>query len=545
MNNRIPSEDLFENSRMSFGEHLEELRKVLIKCLISIAIGCVFGFMFANPIVKMLTKPLVRAMEDYIKTESIEDLVNRKGYVDPDLSPWLENEKFVPRQAYVDPLELVSAIQAILPNFADQIKIEPYGFRPENFEPTKINQLCHQLATSGTLTPTVPMASTEVINDSTNSSGNNGENEGNDTSDATEASDRSVQRSITSQQTSPKESVAAKSRRQRIWNLLTDQEQKQIRRIAGLESPDAAVKPNVENDFESAQLELTAIFNRVIRETNLFETPEFAPLVADPEKNWFEFFVASPKNPLAEMRQQYQENSDPSVARRLNRALIADLFAPLMGELRADLVPLDVWERADFQPQALGVTETFMVWLKAGIITGITLAGPFVFYHLWSFVAAGLYPHEQKYVYIYLPISIALFISGVLLVFLFVFEPVLQFLFSFNRQMGIAPQMRINDWLSFVMFLPIGFGIAFQLPLVMLFMNRIGLFQVSDYLQKWRVAVMSIFVLSMFLTPQDPISLLLLAIPLCFLYFLGVGMCVWMPKHQNPFEEPEREYTTA
>ena len=97
--------------------------------------------------------------------------------------------------------------------------------------------------------------------------------------------------------------------------------------------------------------------------------------------------------------------------------------------------------------------------------------------------------------------------------------------------------MRINDWLSFVMFLPLGFGIAFQLPLVMLFMNRIGLFEVEDYLAKWRVAVMIIFVLAMFLTPADPISMMLLAVPLSLLYFLGIGMCKWMPRSENPFGE--------
>ena len=100
--------------------------------------------------------------------------------------------------------------------------------------------------------------------------------------------------------------------------------------------------------------------------------------------------------------------------------------------------------------------------------------------------------------------------------------------------------MRINDWLSFVMFLPLGFGIAFQLPLVMLFMNRINLFSVEAYLDKWRIAVMCIFVLSMILTPADPISMLLLAIPLTLLYFLGVGMCQWMPKNSNPFDATGR-----
>ena len=126
-----------------------------------------------------------------------------------------------------------------------------------------------------------------------------------------------------------------------------------------------------------------------------------------------------------------------------------------------------------------------------------------------------------KYVYLYMPISLGLFFSGVLLAFGFVFEPVLDFLLSFNAQMGITPIPRVHDWLSFVLFLPIGFGLAFQLPLLMLFLNRIGIFDVEAYTTKWRVAVMVIFFLSMLLTPADPISMILLAVPLTILYFPG------------------------
>ena len=103
--------------------------------------------------------------------------------------------------------------------------------------------------------------------------------------------------------------------------------------------------------------------------------------------------------------------------------------------------------------------------------------------------------------------------------------------------MGIDPQPRIGDWLSFVMFLPLGFGIAFQLPLVMLMLNRIGLVEVGVFTAKWRGAVLVIFVLSMFLTPADPISLIMLAIPLTFLYFIGIALCLWMPRGRNPFGE--------
>ena len=128
------------------------------------------------------------------------------------------------------------------------------------------------------------------------------------------------------------------------------------------------------------------------------------------------------------------------------------------------------------------MTEGFTVYVKASLLVGVLLASPWIFYQIWNFVAAGLYPHERRYVHIYLPFSIGLFLFGAALAFFVVFEPVLDFLLSFNRSMGIGPEPRINEWLSFVLILPVGFGIGFQLPLVMLFLERIGVFTVKSYL---------------------------------------------------------------
>ncbi|MCL4129780.1 UNVERIFIED_CONTAM: hypothetical protein GTU68_001844 [Idotea baltica] len=196
---------------------------------------------------------------------------------------------------------------------------------------------------------------------------------------------------------------------------------------------------------------------------------------------------------------------------------------------------LQIWKRTNYKPQSLGVTEPFFVWLKAGLLGGLTISAPFVFWQIWSFVAAGLYPNEKKYVHLFLPVSLLLFAAGVALAFFFVFSPVLEFLFAFNKSLNISPEIRIGEWLGFAMFLPLGFGVAFQLPLVMLFVNRIGLISVEAYIDKWRIAILVIFVLSMFLTPADPISMLLLAVPLTGLYFLGILMCQFMPASQNPF----------
>lgn len=197
-----------------------------------------------------------------------------------------------------------------------------------------------------------------------------------------------------------------------------------------------------------------------------------------------------------------------------------------------------LWRQADAKVTVLSAQEAFMIWLKAAAVTGLIVASPYIFYQVWVFVAAGLYPHEKRYVHIFLPFSIVLFLSGAALAFFFVFGPVLKFLFGFARWMDIDPDLRISEVISFVLVLPLGFGVAFQLPLVMLFIERIGIMSIAAYLEKWRIAILVIFVISMLLTPADPVSMLLMAVPLTALYFLGVGLCKWMPKGRNPFTEP-------
>ena len=112
---------------------------------------------------------------------------------------------------------------------------------------------------------------------------------------------------------------------------------------------------------------------------------------------------------------------------------------------------------------ALSVTEAFMVWLQVAIYIGFVLASPWIFFQLWMFVAAGLYPTEKRLVHVYLPFSLALFLVGVL-VCEFVVMPIgIHYLLSFNQWMNIEPDLRLSEWLTFAILMPLVFGIAFQL----------------------------------------------------------------------------------
>ena len=195
------------------------------------------------------------------------------------------------------------------------------------------------------------------------------------------------------------------------------------------------------------------------------------------------------------------------------------------------LVPIMLWQPlardARVSITTLSAQEAFGIYMKAAILVGFVLASPWIFLQLWLFVAAGLYPHEKRLVHVFLPVSIGLFLAGVLLAFFFVFDFVLAYMLAFNDWLGLDPDPRISEWMSFVLVLPVGFGLGFQLPLVMLFLERIGIFELAAYTSQWRLAVVGICIVSAILTPADPYSMLFLAVPLCLLYLGGIAVCRW------------------
>jgi sec-independent protein translocase protein TatC len=172
---------------------------------------------------------------------------------------------------------------------------------------------------------------------------------------------------------------------------------------------------------------------------------------------------------------------------------------------------------------SLAPLETITIFFMVCLVTGLVMASPWVFYQAWAFVAAGLYRHERHYVMRYLPVSLGLFLMGVVLCFYFVLPITMSFLLEFNVWLGVAPTLRLSEWMSFATILPLIFGLAFQTPLIMLFLERIGIFTIDDFRSKRKMAVLVITVAAAILTPgQDPFSMLLLAIPMVLLYELGI-----------------------
>jgi sec-independent protein translocase protein TatC len=209
------------------------------------------------------------------------------------------------------------------------------------------------------------------------------------------------------------------------------------------------------------------------------------------------------------------------------------------------MMRLTLWHRMQddsrVRTKSFSTPETFGIYVKASLLFGAIVSSPWILYQMWLFVGAGLYPHEKKYVRFYLPMSVALFLLGASVAFYFAFGRVLDFLLQFNHWTGIDPDPRISEWLSFAMILPLGFGAGFQLPLVMFFLERVGIFTVENYLKQWKLSVMAIVIIAAILTPPDPYSMSFLAAPLVLLFFGGILLCKLVPRKKSGFEMLDRE----
>jgi len=191
----------------------------------------------------------------------------------------------------------------------------------------------------------------------------------------------------------------------------------------------------------------------------------------------------------------------------------------------------------------LSAQEAFVVYFKVSIICGVVLASPWILFQFWAFVGAGLYPHEKKYIGMMFWPSIILFLGGVLLCQFFVLPGAVKALLKFNEWLGFDPDIRLNEWLGLALILPLVFGISFQTPLVMIALNRLGMFTAEDYLRKWRGACFILACFAAIITPTpDIVTMMYLFAPMFGLYLLGIVFCHYFPgRLAMPVEEEAAE----
>jgi sec-independent protein translocase protein TatC len=171
----------------------------------------------------------------------------------------------------------------------------------------------------------------------------------------------------------------------------------------------------------------------------------------------------------------------------------------------------------------IAVAAGFVSYVKIALIAGLVLTSPWVFYQLWMFVAAGLYPHERRYVYYAVPFSVVLFVCGALFFLIVVAPLTVGFLVKFNeRILEVRSQFTFQHYISFVSHLMLVFGLAFQTPTAIFFLNRTGLVSLRALNRSRKYVILLIVIVAAMATPPDVISQITLAVPLYILFEVGI-----------------------
>ena len=193
---------------------------------------------------------------------------------------------------------------------------------------------------------------------------------------------------------------------------------------------------------------------------------------------------------------------------------------------------------------ATNVISPFIVPLKITLMAAFLISLPIVLYQVWAFVAPGLYSHEKKLVLPLVVSSTLLFIGGVAFCYFFVFGQVFAFIQSFApKSITAAPD--IEAYLSFVMSMFIAFGAAFEVPVAVVVLARMGIVTVAK-LKEWRgYFIVVAFVIAAIITPPDVVSQLSLAIPMCLLYEVGIWAAQLFIRHTKAPESDTSENASA
>ena len=191
--------------------------------------------------------------------------------------------------------------------------------------------------------------------------------------------------------------------------------------------------------------------------------------------------------------------------------------------------------------QAITVAEPFMIYIKAVLVLAALISSPWLFYQLWEFISAGLYQHERRFVYKVVPFSVFLFVGGVVF-FLFVIAPMtMKFFITFNlgvKYLEYNPQ--ITDYIDLILILALIFGLAFQIPLVIVFAERLGLISLEALRKYRKYVLLGVFVVAAMVTPSsDMITQTALAVPLYILYEGSVLYCGLRRKKEALSEPPK------
>lgn len=179
-----------------------------------------------------------------------------------------------------------------------------------------------------------------------------------------------------------------------------------------------------------------------------------------------------------------------------------------------------------------GVLGPLNLQIKVALLTGVIISAPLWLYQLWAFISPGLHRKEKKYSILFLAAATPFFAAGATLGYL-ILPVAIRVLFSFTPN-SLANLIRFDDYLDFVLRVILLFGLAFELPIFLIALNLIGFVSGKAILRPWRVWVFGIALFTAAFTPTgDPLTMALLALPLCIFYFAAGGIALLVDRRRG------------
>lgn len=201
------------------------------------------------------------------------------------------------------------------------------------------------------------------------------------------------------------------------------------------------------------------------------------------------------------------------------------IVAPFTPEIIAWLKAPLVNSNQSIQVIGLEVSVGFSLFMTTMLWGGTILALPAIFYFIASFIFPGLRRHERNLICTVLGIGVALFFLGVALCYVFTLELALSAFMAINEWVGISDNiLQVNEYIGFVLKMMLAFGLAFQFPLVLLVLGWLGVIPSAKLRKNRGITIVLIFTIAMFLTPPDPFSQIIMAVPMCLLYEIVIWL---------------------
>ena len=213
---------------------------------------------------------------------------------------------------------------------------------------------------------------------------------------------------------------------------------------------------------------------------------------------------------------------------------------------RVNVLPVMTGFKLPYELVSIGGVEDFWMFMMAALVFALVLASPIVIWQGWAFIAAGLYERERKVFYRFFPFAMVLLVTGISFGYLVVLPYGLGWLIRLMVDGLVSSMLTVGNYFTFLFAVTAAMGLIFQLPMVMVALQRVGIVRHRTFVKKWRMIVMIIFVVAALFSPPDPISMGLMAAPTMVLYLLGLVLTWRGQKYEQPLEPagPEAGATT-